>query len=74
MLYSIEIEELRDSDSGSSGSVEYYLDIFLFLSCDFQGIDKSCEDDYSSSMLIIVHDWDIKLCLQSLFDLEAPRC
>ena len=74
MLYSVEIEELTDSYSRRSCSVEYDLYVLLLLSGDFESIDKSCEYYDRCPVLIIVHDRDIELRLQSLFDLETSRC
>lgn len=71
MLYSVEMEKFTDSDSCSACSVEYYLYIFLFLSSDFESIDQSCQYYYSRTVLIIMHDRDIELRLQSLLDLET---
>ena len=74
MLYPIETEEFRDRDSSSSRSVEHDFYVFFFLSCDFQRIDQSCKDSDSCPVLIIMHDRDIELRLESLFDLETPWC
>ena len=73
MTYPIDIEELTDGDSCSSRSIEDDSDIFFFLISDFQSIDKSGKDDDRCPVLVIVHDRDIELSFQALFDLEAPR-
>ena len=74
MSDSIESEKLRNRDSCSSCSVEYDLYILFLLSSDFESIDESCEYCDSSPVLIIVHDGDIELSLQSVFDLETSWC
>lgn len=73
VLYSVEMKELTYSNSCCTCTVEYDLDIFLLFSCHLQCIDESCEDNYGSAMLVIMHHWDIELSLESILDLETPR-
>ena len=73
VLDSIEVEELRDSDSRGTSTIEDNLDILFFLTSHFECIDEACEDDDRGTVLIIMHDGDIEFRLQSFFDLETPR-
>ena len=74
MTYSVEMEEFAYSDSCRPSSVQNHSDIFFLLSCDFESIYESCEYHDSRPVLVIMHDRDVELSLQTLFDLEASRC
>lgn len=67
----IEVEELRYSDTSSPCTIEYYFDIFFLFSCNTQSIDESCEHDDSRTVLVIVHNGDVELLLESVFYLET---
>ena len=71
MLNSIELEKLAYCYTCSTCAIKDDLDILFFLSCDFECIDKTSKYDDRSTMLIIMHDRNIELSLESLFDLKT---
>ena len=71
VLYTPELKELHDSRSGCSRSVYDHAYVFFLLPCDFQAIYETGKSNNSRSMLIIMHDRDVELCLESIFDLKT---
>ena len=71
MRETISEKQLCDSNSGRSGSIHYNTAIFLLLSCYFQGIDDSGENNDSCSVLVIMENRNVqdvyKRQLQSFF-------
>ena len=71
ILYAPELKELHDGGSGSSWSVYDHAYAFFLFACDFETVYETGKSDNSRSMLIIMHDRDIELCLESIFDLKT---
>ena len=66
--------EFCTADSSSTSTVYNNLDVFDILSSYFQGILQTGSRDDCRTVLVIVHDRDVKVLLQALLDIEALRC
>ena len=66
--------EFGTADSSSTRTVYNNLYVLDVLASHFEGIlQTGCRDD-GSTVLVIVHDRDVKVLLQALLDIEALRC
>ena len=71
MRETISEKQLCDSNSGRSGSIHYNTAIFFLLSCYFQGIDDSGEDNDSRSVLVIMENRNVQKFFQACFNFET---
>jgi len=54
-----------------SRSIHHQFNIFFLLTCNFEGINESCEADDGGTMLIIMEHWNVHLFLKIFFNIEA---
>ena len=60
-------------NGGSTGTIHYNFSRFNIFSDNFQRVEQSGGTNNGRSMLIVVHDRNIQLLLESLFNFEAFR-
>ena len=60
-----------DGNACGSGSIHYNTAIFFLLSCYFQGIDDSGEDNDSRSVLVIMENRNVQKFFQACFNFET---
>src|SRR5215211_2232217 len=54
-------------------AVHDHAEALHLFSHDLEGVDQGRQHHYRRAVLVVVEDGDVKLFLQALFDLEAPR-
>mmetsp|Transcript_40892 Transcript_40892/g.47539 ORF Transcript_40892/g.47539 Transcript_40892/m.47539 type:complete len:233 (+) Transcript_40892:438-1136(+) len=64
-------QHLSDGNTGSTASIDQDFDFIRLALCESERVEHTSDTDNSSSVLIIVENWNWKHFLQSGFDLKA---
>ena len=74
LLNAVSCHESNAGNTSSACTIEYKFSIGYLLACDLKGVDKTCQANDSSAMLVIVEHGDWHKLLELLLNIEAIRC
>ena len=64
-------QQFGDSDSSSASTAYNNVEIFDVFANNFQSVEQTCQSNDSSTMLVIVEDWNVADLFEFVFDVEA---